>query len=89
MIDYIIIGKRIKEIRKSKGLTQAQLAEKIGINKCTLSVKMNGQYAFGNDEIIAICRVLGIPRVDISKYFFAQSVQKTERFFVFKVFRFF
>ena len=53
-----------------RGVTQAQLAEKIGINKCTLNVKMNGQYAFGNDEIIAICKVLGIPHVEISKYFF-------------------
>ena len=53
-----------------RGVTQAQLAEKIGINKCTLNVKMNGQYAFGNDEIISICKVLGIPHVEISKYFF-------------------
>ena len=27
MIDYVVIGTRIREIRKAKGLTQAQLAE--------------------------------------------------------------
>ena len=37
MIDYIIIGKRIKEIRKSKGLTQAQLAEMSGVEPSNIS----------------------------------------------------
>ncbi len=64
--DYSKLRGRMAEC----GITQAQLAEKIGINKCTLSVKINGQYAFGNDEIIAICKVLDIPHVEISKYFF-------------------
>lgn len=53
-----------------RSITQEQLADKIGINKCTLSVKLNGRYAFANDEILAICKVLDIPTDEISKYFF-------------------
>ena len=37
MVDYIIIGKRIKELRKSKGLTQAQLAEMSGVEPSNIS----------------------------------------------------
>ena len=53
-----------------RGITQEQLADKIGINKSTLNVKMNGRYAFANDKILAICKVLDIPTDEISKYFF-------------------
>lgn len=37
MIDYVIIGKRIREIRLQKGLTQAALAEKSGIEPSNIS----------------------------------------------------
>lgn len=36
-IDYISIGNRIKEIRKSKGWTQAKLAEKSGVEPSNIS----------------------------------------------------
>lgn len=37
MIDYVVIGKRIREIRKQKGLTQAALAEMSGIEPSNIS----------------------------------------------------
>lgn len=37
MIDYVIIGKRIKELRKNKGITQAQLAEMSGVEPSNIS----------------------------------------------------
>ncbi len=37
MIDYVIIGKRIRELRKNKGLTQAQLAEMSGVEPSNIS----------------------------------------------------
>ena len=55
------------------GFTQAQLADKIGINKATLNVKLNGHYAFATDEILAICKELDIPTDEISKYFFCDK----------------
>lgn len=36
-IDYIIIGNRIREIRKSRKITQAQLAEMSGIEPSNIS----------------------------------------------------
>ena len=53
------------------GLTQAELATKIGVNRCTLSAKLNNQYNFSADEMDAICAVLDIPNDEIGKYFFA------------------
>ncbi len=43
------------------GLTQAQLAHRIGVSTNTLSRKMNGRIKFTVDEAVSICTVLGIP----------------------------
>jgi transcriptional regulator with XRE-family HTH domain len=37
MIDYISLGKRIRDIRKKQGLTQALLAEKSGVEPSNIS----------------------------------------------------
>ena len=53
------------------GFTQEQLATAIGINKGTLSVKLNNRFSFSQEEIIAICKLLNIPISEISDYFYA------------------
>ena len=53
------------------GFTQEQLANAIGINKGTLSVKLNNRFSFSQEEIIAICKLLNIPICEISDYFYA------------------
>ena len=53
------------------GFTQATLAKAIGINKGTLSAKLNNQNYFLSSEIIAICNALHIAHKDIPIYFFA------------------
>lgn len=40
----ILLGKRIKEFRKAKNLTQEQLAEKIGIGTNNISYFETGRY---------------------------------------------
>ncbi len=37
LIDYVVIGRRIREIRKSKNLTQAQLAEMSQVEPSNIS----------------------------------------------------
>ena len=54
------------------GFTQERLAEAIGINKTTLSAKLNNRFAFTQEEIDSICKVLDIPNEDIGEYFFAK-----------------
>ena len=53
------------------GFTQEQLAKAIGINKGTLSVKLNNRFSFTQDEILAICKLLNIPICEIGEYFYA------------------
>ena len=37
MLDYVVIGKRIRELRKKKGLTQVVLAELSGVEPSNIS----------------------------------------------------
>ena len=59
---------RIKEC----GFTQTRLADAIGINRGTLSSKLNGQYSFSMKEIDSICRELNISNDEIGAYFFTK-----------------
>ena len=54
------------------GFTQAELAQKIGINKGTLSAKLNNQFFFTTKEILAIGAVLNISKSEIGDYFFTE-----------------
>ena len=60
------------------GFTQANLAKSIGVNKGTMSAKLNSKFAFTNEEVIGICEKLNIPRNEIGDYFFTAEVQKAE-----------
>ena len=53
------------------GITQEQLATEIGMNKATLSTKLNNKFQFKAEEMDAICKVLDIPNEEIGTYFFA------------------
>lgn len=55
---------------KECGFTQEQLAKAIGINKGTLSTKLNNKFSFSQDEILAICKVLNIPICEIGEFFY-------------------
>lgn len=54
------------------GFTQAELAKIIGINKGTLSAKLNNQFCFTTKEILAIGATLNIPKSEIGDYFFTE-----------------
>lgn len=53
------------------GFTQEQLAKAIGINKGTLSAKLNNRFSFSQEEILTICKLLNISICEISNYFYA------------------
>jgi transcriptional regulator with XRE-family HTH domain len=53
------IGKRIAELRKAKGLTQAQLAEKTGFSQSNIGRIETGKYSVGIDVLAKIAEALG------------------------------
>ena len=44
MNDKLILKNRLKEIRSEKGLSQAQLAEMVGVSRNTISYIETGQF---------------------------------------------
>jgi len=54
------IGEKISKLRKEAGLTQAQLAERIGISRPSLVKIENSQRAISLEEGDAISGILGI-----------------------------
>lgn len=53
------IGARIAELRKAKGLTQAQLAEKTGFSQSNIGRIETGRYSVGLDVLAKIADALG------------------------------
>ena len=60
------IGSRIKEIRKSKGMTQAQLADATGVNQSSISYIEDGTFSASLDVLAKISDALGC-KIDIVK----------------------
>lgn len=58
-------GKRIQEIRKSKGLTQEKLAEMIGIDIPNLSNIERGKHFVSSDTLEKIIKALEIKESDL------------------------
>ena len=55
--------------------TQKEFAKQIGLSEHTVSVKLNNQLGWKQDEIRRIMSVLGITADEISTYFFTEKVQ--------------
>lgn len=71
-VDY----SKLKGLMREKGVTQAELAKKVGINECTLNFKLNNKAEFRQDEILKVCEVLKIDIADLPKYFFCRQTCK-------------
>lgn len=54
------IGDRVREIRKSKGLTLEQFGERIGVTKSTVSRLENDGVALTNQTATAICAIYNV-----------------------------
>jgi len=55
-----LFGKRLKEIRKSKKLTQEKLAELVGLDSQNISNIENGKYKPSDESLLKISKVLGV-----------------------------
>ena len=65
-MDYSFLRGKIREC----GLTQKEVAEQIGVSEGQLNRKLAGDFAFRQDEMERIARVLKIDLIDLGKYFF-------------------
>lgn len=68
--DYSKLRGRIKE----KYNTQDLFAEKLGIARTSLSLRLNGKVEFSQEEIIKSCNLLDIIPEEIPLYFFTTKV---------------
>lgn len=66
-LDYSALRGRICE----RGLTQKELAARIGVSESQLNRKLAGEFSFKQDEIDRIIRLLDIDPQDICRYFFS------------------
>ena len=53
-----LVGKRIKMYRMAKGLTQENLAEKIGLSRNYYSAAERGVYSLNLDKLVEIINIL-------------------------------
>lgn len=64
-----LLGQRIRELRKAKGLTQEQLAEKIGIGTSNISYIETGKFAPSIESFEKIVEALEVAPYEL--YMFA------------------
>lgn len=70
---YSGIDKRIKELRKQKGLTQSELASLSGISKSVISSYENAVHQPPYDILIKMSKLFGVT----SDYLIGNTVQRT------------
>uniref|UniRef100_UPI004027557B helix-turn-helix domain-containing protein n=1 Tax=Eubacterium sp. TaxID=142586 RepID=UPI004027557B len=58
----MVDSKRLMGIIISKGYSQSTLAEKVGMSKNALNLKINNKSDFRTGEIENLCRILGIKK---------------------------
>jgi len=69
----LLVGQKIRQIRKSRHLTQAELASRIGVTQSDLSRMENGEYKVGLDTLFRILQVFELSM----SHFFAELASET------------
>ena len=72
-MDYRDMGRRIRDLRRMKGLTQQQLARKAAISGSFLGLIERGQKAPSLETLVDLCNALG---TDMN-YLLALSLKKS------------
>jgi transcriptional regulator with XRE-family HTH domain len=72
-MDEICVGRRLREIRKQRGLSIRSLAEVSGLNFNTLSLIENERSSPSVSTLQQLARALGVP---ITAFFETESIQK-------------
>jgi transcriptional regulator with XRE-family HTH domain len=70
------VGGRLRELRKERGLTQAELARQIGIQQSDLSRMEKGEYRVSLDNLF---KILGVFDLDLADFFGDEPAKVAER----------
>ncbi len=73
-MDYTRLRQRIVHLR----LTQKSIARAIHLSAGHFCQKLQGKYAFKEDEIRQLTRLLNIPPEETASYFFCYAVEETQ-----------
>lgn len=65
-MDYLALGRRIRQFRKEKGLTQVVLAEMIGMEPSNISHIERGATKVGLNTLVCIANALGCSLDDLA-----------------------
>ena len=71
----LLVGQKIRQIRKSRHLTQADLASRIGVTQSDLSRMENGEYKVGLDTLF---RILQVFELSMSNFFEEPAPESAE-----------
>jgi transcriptional regulator with XRE-family HTH domain len=69
-----LVGRKIRQLRKQRKLTQTELADRIGIHQSDLSRMEQGEYKVGLDTLL---RILGTFNMSIGEFFDENAKQRT------------
>ena len=73
--DYSKLRGKIKEVVG----TEQEFAQRLGICRSSLYMRLQNKLDFSRDEMIRACDLLLIDYSEMATYFFAQKVRKSER----------
>lgn len=73
--DYSLLRQRIKSHRYSI----EALASKVGMDRSSLSLRLNNRREFTQEDMLRISKVLDIQLDDLVDYFFKNNVEKTSQ----------
>ena len=79
-----LLGKRIKEIRKSHGYTQEQLSELIGLETSSLSGIESGRFFPSLHVLDKMSSIMEIPLVEFFNFFSVDIPQNLDEDFLSK-----
>ncbi len=72
----LLVGSRIRALRKDRALTQADLANRVGIQQSDLCRMENGEYRVSLEVLFKILSIFEMP---ISEFFHEQDAQGPPR----------
>lgn len=77
-----IVGQNIKTIRKSKGITQEQLAESLDKSINMVSLLENGSSGASEPTIVDICNTLNVDANSIFKGLLTYNIEEKDKYII-------